>query len=461
MTVYSDFVKTWASDHNLSYGCAVSQPQIKSDYLKFKAGEPYGEFETNLNPRKKREPVMEEMELNPRRKKVKPKPEPVLLEPKDDRPNISEQQQANLKKNLGAKEETYKNLIELLKKGNMSYEDFLKKKSEALKEIESLLNYLVETAKKYKDGAKLLQPYINIFEVEISDSIESIIYTNETELITYFLNLKEINETKSKDVSNQYGELEKIKSLIKSKKYKNLIQKRLDKLQEIFDKLSKKVQLSNQEEKCLELFKKLNIVTRTDFNKQILKFKKEARDKGIQEFEKYPPYVELVNCRGILENELLKNPQQAKQPAPVAPVVPVAPKAKPLLLNYLSREELYKLIEEKATPINLPVEKSSKTSIEIIEMEGKNIIEKIIEQIKNLISKIPDRTKSENKKAKTELYLKVLNIMDKMKEKQKSSSKELSDILNIYIKKIDKLHSDISVIAPSSYKSRSDLKKYL
>jgi hypothetical protein len=53
MTVYSDFVKQWASDHGLSYGCAVSTAQIKIDFKKFKAGQPYGEFETNVNARKK------------------------------------------------------------------------------------------------------------------------------------------------------------------------------------------------------------------------------------------------------------------------------------------------------------------------------------------------------------------------------------------------------------------------
>lgn len=51
MTVYSDFVKQWASDNGVSYGCAVSMPQIKLDFIKFKAGE--YEFEITPAPKKK------------------------------------------------------------------------------------------------------------------------------------------------------------------------------------------------------------------------------------------------------------------------------------------------------------------------------------------------------------------------------------------------------------------------
>ena len=284
------------------------------------------------------------------KKQSKPKVELVEEEPKpkDDRPNVSEQQKANLKKNLGSREASYKNAIDLLKKNNMSYEDFLKERLNLMTSSEKILNELVETAKKYTDGAKILQPYIDIFE-NIYDVSKDIPYTNESELITYFLNLKDINEKNIKQVSFQYGELIKIQSTIKSKKYKNLIQKRIDELQEIYDNLSKK-QPSKEEDACLELLKKLNIVTRSDFNKQFVKYKKEAREKGFQEFEKYPPYVELSNCRRIFEDQLLKNPQQAKSSARAGPVAPVAPQAKPLLLKYLSREELYKLIEAKATP---------------------------------------------------------------------------------------------------------------
>ena len=239
---YVNFVKQWSRDNNLSYMCAVTDPRLKSDYLKYKKGE---EIDLNLKPLKRgitkqakelkgmsqqdrnvemreEEDLEVEFKLNPRKKKVvKKKKVEVPVEPKDDRPNVSEQQKANLKKNLGAKEEFYKNLIELLKKSTISYEDFLKQKSDALKDIESVVKYLIETANKYKDGAEILQPYINMFELEIFDSIEPIIYTNETGLITYFLNLKEINEKNSNLVSKQYIELEKIKSIIKSKKYKN------------------------------------------------------------------------------------------------------------------------------------------------------------------------------------------------------------------------------------------------
>jgi len=35
-SIWIDFVKTWAKKYNLSYGCALSNPQLKTDYKKFK-----------------------------------------------------------------------------------------------------------------------------------------------------------------------------------------------------------------------------------------------------------------------------------------------------------------------------------------------------------------------------------------------------------------------------------------
>ena len=399
--------------------------------------------------KKKVEPVMEEFELNPRKKVAKPKPKPT-----DDRPLLTEENKRNLKKQLDSRQERYDRILE----GNNSnnYKFYLQNKLESQKEITELINDLKKTAKIYIDGEKIIQPYIDIYN-NIYNNFENNVYTNQNELIKYVINMNPVNETNEDQVSRRYGELVKIKALLKNVDNQNLIQESIDEIQEIYDKLSKKSR-PKDEEKCIELLKKLNIVTRLDFNKQFVKYKKEAIEKGMREFEKYPPYVELSNCRGIFEDQLLKNPSQAK---PSAPVAPVAPQAKPLLLKYLSREELYKLIEEKATPINLPVEKSSTSPIEIIEMEGKNIIEKITEQIKSLLSKIPDRTKSENSKAVKDLFLKTGDILDTMRIKSKSSTKELSDILNIYIKKIDNLHSDIASIYPSTYKSKKNLKKYL
>ena len=46
MTKYSEFVKSWASEHNLTYGCAVSKPEIKRDYALFKKGE----YEISITP---------------------------------------------------------------------------------------------------------------------------------------------------------------------------------------------------------------------------------------------------------------------------------------------------------------------------------------------------------------------------------------------------------------------------
>ena len=42
MTKYSEFVKQWAKDNNLTYGCAISNPQLKTDYANFKKT---GEFD--------------------------------------------------------------------------------------------------------------------------------------------------------------------------------------------------------------------------------------------------------------------------------------------------------------------------------------------------------------------------------------------------------------------------------
>ena len=36
MTIWTDFVKDWAAKNNMTYGCAISKPQIKIDYKRFK-----------------------------------------------------------------------------------------------------------------------------------------------------------------------------------------------------------------------------------------------------------------------------------------------------------------------------------------------------------------------------------------------------------------------------------------
>jgi hypothetical protein len=32
MTVWTDFIKTWAAQHNVSYGCAMSDPKLGAAY---------------------------------------------------------------------------------------------------------------------------------------------------------------------------------------------------------------------------------------------------------------------------------------------------------------------------------------------------------------------------------------------------------------------------------------------
>jgi len=34
MTNWTDFIKEWASKHNISYGCAMSKPEMKEAYYK-------------------------------------------------------------------------------------------------------------------------------------------------------------------------------------------------------------------------------------------------------------------------------------------------------------------------------------------------------------------------------------------------------------------------------------------
>ena len=356
---YVEFVKQWSKDNNVSYMCSIGNPKLKSDYAKFKAGESYGEIDFQPAPKKKAESKMFEITPAPKKKVVKefeitPAPKKKVVkefeitpapkkkaEPTDDRPLLTEENKRNLKKQKDSRQERYDRMLNSLTSND--YWLFLMTKLGAQKEITELINDLVDTAKKYKDGAKIIQPYIDIYN-NIYDNFENMVYTNQNELIRYVINLEPVKETNEAAVSKRYIELSKIKLLLTNVKNQNLIQEMMDELQIIYDNLSKKVSLTKQEEACLELLKKLNIVTRSDLNKQFVKYKKEARENGFQEFEKYPPYVELSNCRGTFEDQLLKNPQQAKQPAPVAPI------AKPLLLKYLSREELYKLIEAKATP---------------------------------------------------------------------------------------------------------------
>jgi hypothetical protein len=32
MTVWTDFIKTWAAQHSMTYGCAMSDPKLKAAY---------------------------------------------------------------------------------------------------------------------------------------------------------------------------------------------------------------------------------------------------------------------------------------------------------------------------------------------------------------------------------------------------------------------------------------------
>jgi len=68
---YVEFVRQWAKDHGLSYMCSIGNPNLKSDYLKFKAGESYGkEMDFEPAPKKKSEPKIFEITPAPKKKKV-------------------------------------------------------------------------------------------------------------------------------------------------------------------------------------------------------------------------------------------------------------------------------------------------------------------------------------------------------------------------------------------------------
>jgi len=91
MTKYSEFVKNWASNKNISYGCAITMPGLKKDYEHFKkTGEfdivpkPPKEFSIVPKPRAKKVKVEKEFEIIPV-KKAKPKSNVDLKESKKNK----------------------------------------------------------------------------------------------------------------------------------------------------------------------------------------------------------------------------------------------------------------------------------------------------------------------------------------------------------------------------------------
>jgi len=244
--------------------------------------------------------------------------------------------------------ESFDRIFNQLKTENYPAEKFNSKKQENIKFLNELIDELTNERKEYIDqGGYFVSRVMNKYR-ELLEKFKSLKF-DKNSLINYLKEMAKIENLSDKQLTVNFDRLQELKSKNEDESIQNLIEKAVENIQQIYDARNKKIQLSAQEEKCLELFKKLNIVTRKDFNTQVKKFKNEAREKGWQEFEKYPPYVELVQCRGVLEDQLLKNPPQAKPSAPETPVM--TPVAKPLLLKYLSREELYKLIEAKGTPI--------------------------------------------------------------------------------------------------------------
>jgi hypothetical protein len=57
------------------------------------------------------------------------------------------------------------------------------------------------------------------------------------------------------------------------------------------------------EKNCKSKFCNLKIHSSSEFNKEALRLKKEARTKGLTDFEKYPKFVELLHCKSQLDNE--------------------------------------------------------------------------------------------------------------------------------------------------------------
>jgi hypothetical protein len=380
---YVEFVREWSKNNNLTYMCAIGNPKLKADYLKFKSGESYGvemdfqpkpkkkkveqEFEITPAPKKKKVEQEFEIEINPRKKVAKPKPVPVPVPvPKPPPPAPTPKQKATPVPKVKVKKrpireheesqiasksawltESFDRYLNKLKTENYPVNEFNSRKQENIDFLKELIDELTNQRKEYIDGGGY---NVSIAMNKYRDFLEKFksLKFDKNSLINYLKEMAKIENLSDKQLTQTFDRLQNLKYKNEDESIQNLIQKALENIQQMYDDRNKRIQLSDQEEKCLELFKKLNIVTRSDFNKQVVKYKKEAREKGWQEFEKYPPYVELVQCRGVLEDQLLKNPQQAKPSAPETPVM--SPVEKQLLLKYLSREELYKLIEAKATP---------------------------------------------------------------------------------------------------------------
>ena len=54
MTVWTDFVKKWADDHNTKYGCALSMPKCREDYRKMHPVKEKMSKAMSLDPKPKR-----------------------------------------------------------------------------------------------------------------------------------------------------------------------------------------------------------------------------------------------------------------------------------------------------------------------------------------------------------------------------------------------------------------------
>jgi hypothetical protein len=279
-------------------------------------------------------------------KKIKQKATPVPKVKVTPRP-IRKHEESQIVSKSAWLTESFDRYLNNLKTENYPVKEFNSRKQDNIDFLKELIDELTNQRKEYINGGGYIVSMVMNKYRDFLEKFKSLKF-DKNSLINYLKEMAKIENLSDKQLTVTFDRLKNLKSKNEDESIQNLIEKAVENIQQIYDARNKKIQLSAQEEKCLELFKKLNIVTRSDLNKQFVKYKKEAIEKGIREFEKYPPYVELSNCRGVFEDQLLKNPPQAKPSAPETPVM--SPVAKPLLLKYLSRKELYKLIEAKATP---------------------------------------------------------------------------------------------------------------
>jgi len=162
---YVEFVREWSKNNNLSYMCAVTDPRLKADYLKFKSGESYGE-EMDFQPKPKKKKVEKEFEITPAKKK-KIEKEFIEIIPAAKLKSVPKTTKENMKKikdAMVALVEKYTGKLKDLavKKSDMSVSAFKEQKQNLLQKIDDVIEKIINKQDtSSKELSDMLEMYID------------------------------------------------------------------------------------------------------------------------------------------------------------------------------------------------------------------------------------------------------------------------------------------------------------